>query len=993
MRRLTAIIATLMLLVLGTIPALASSQDLNVDAAGPFTKDGTYIVRLADAPVVAYDGGISGLAATRPAAGAKIDPTSTRVRSYADFLAARQSDTLADVGARDKKIYSFVYSLNGVAADLTAKQANELSRHDGVISVEADVLLHPDTNRTPTMLGLDAPNGLWNAVGGVGDAGENVVVGIIDTGIWPESPSFENKVRNDRRGRGPAQYRMLRDWWGKCQPGEQFSPLICDGKIVGAQWFNEGFGGDAGINAQFPDEYVSARDADGHGSHTASTAAGNYGVDASIDGQSLGKISGMAPRARIAVYKVCWGGDAGGCFSSDSVAAIDTAVRDGVDVINYSISGTSTNYLDAVEVAFLFAADAGVFVAASAGNSGPTAGTVAHPSPWLTTVAAGTKDDDYPGTVKLGNNATYQGKSRTLGVGPAPLVYAGSIPAAGWSAANAALCNIGSLNPSLAAGKIVLCDRGVIARTDKSLAVKGAGGVGMILANTSPSSVNADMHFVPTVHVDEVARAAIMAYIGSAVSPTATLTPGTPTIINTAPNVATFSSRGPNQAGGDLLKPDIMAPGEDIIAAVSPPGNHGRSFDFLSGTSMSSPHIAGLAALLIDAYPRWSPAMVRSALMTTATTQRKDGSPIVGGPFDYGAGHVVPNNAVNPGLVYDANFDDYMAFLCGTGQLVASFCPSIAIDPSDLNYPSISIGDLAGIQTVTRTVTNVGPTSTYTVSVNAPAGINVQVSPSTIALGRGQSATYSVTFTRTSAALNAYTFGSLTWSDGARNVRSPLVIRPVQLASPDEVTGSGTSGSQSFDVKFGYTGAYTARAHGLIAATTEDGNVLDDPANDINTALSTGVGITLHYVTVPAGTAYARFSLFDDFTDGDDDLDLYVFYQTGAQVGGSGNSGSNEQVNVKNPAAGTYIVVVHGWQTDGPDANYTLFNWLIPADPNATPNTLTVDSAPAAAAIGATGTVTVSWTGLNAATKYLGAVSHFDGTNVIDWTVVSVDTP
>ncbi|HMM43633.1 MAG TPA: S8 family peptidase, partial [Thermomicrobiales bacterium] len=882
MRRLIPFLVAIAIMLVGALPAVADGTLPEPVELGQFTKDGTYLIRFAEPPVVAYDGGINGLAATRPAAGQKINPTSARVQSYANFLAGRQTDALSRVGARDQKIYSYVYSLNGVAANLTAQQANELSHLDGVLSVEEDVLMHVDTNRTPTMLGLDAPNGLWNAVGGVGDAGENVIVGIIDTGIWPENPSFANQVRNDRTGRGPAQYRMLRNWWGKCQPGEQFSPLTCDGKIVGAQWFNSGFGGDAAVRAEFDDEYISARDSDGHGSHTASTAAGNYGVDAVIDGQNLGKISGMAPRARIAVYKVCWGGDAGGCYGSDSVAAIDTAVRDGVDVLNFSISGTGANYLDAVEVAFLFAADAGVFVAASAGNSGPAASTVAHPSPWLTTVAAGTKDDDYPGSVTLGNNATYQGKSRTLGVGPAPLVYAGNVAANGWTAADAALCYIGSLDPAAVAGKIVLCDRGVIARTDKSLAVKQAGGAGMILANTSPSSVNADMHFVPTVHVDEVARAAIMAYITAQGSgATAKLTPGTPTIVNTAPNVATFSSRGPNQAGGDLLKPDIMAPGEDILAAVSPTGNNGRNFDFLSGTSMSSPHIAGIGALMKDAHPTWSPAAIKSALMTTATTQRKDGSAIAGGPFDYGAGEVVPNNAVNPGLVYDANIDDYLGFICGAGQLSTAFCDSNGIpvlDPSDLNYPSISIGALAGIQTVTRTVTNVGPASTYSVSVNAPAGVNVQVNPSSMYLGRGQSATYTVTFTVTTAALNAYANGSLTWSDGARSVRSPLVVQPVALAAPAEISAAGTSGSASFAVGFGYTGAYEARAHGMFAATKAPGTVLDDPDNDITVGLGPGkVGITVHPVVLPAGTKYARFSLFDDYTDGDDDLDLYVF--------------------------------------------------------------------------------------------------------------------
>lgn len=993
-RKFIAILTTLALLIVAAAPVAMAAERAPVQD-GPFTRNGTYIVRLIEPPVVAYDGTIPGYQATRPAPGSRIDPNSSRVRGYAGFLAKRQSDTLSAVGASSSKVYSYVYSVNGFAANLTAAQANELKKKDGVVSVEEDRLLHLDTNRTPTMLGLDAANGLWNQLGGVKSAGENVIIGVIDSGIWPESKSFEDKTRNDRRGRGPSDYPMLRDWYGKCRPGEQFPPAMCNGKIIGAQWYNAGFGGDAAINKMFKSEYISARDADGHGTHTASTAGGNYGVSAIIDGQNLGTISGMAPRARIAVYKVCWGGDEGGCYGSDSVAAIDQAVADGVDVINFSISGTSDYYLDAVEVAFLFANDAGIFVAASAGNDGPDASTTNHPSPWLTTVAAGTKDDDYPGHVTLGNSAVYTGKSRTAGVGPAPLVYAGNVPAPGMSSDDAALCILGTLNPAAVAGKIVLCDRGVNARTDKSLEVKQAGGVGMILANTSPNSVNADMHWVPTIHVDDVARTAILAYINAGGSPTATITPDPSGLITDAPKVATFSSRGPSLAGGDILKPDIMAPGEDVLAAVSPTGDHGRNFDFLSGTSMASPHIAGIAALLTDAHPNWTPAMIQSAMMTTASQTMKNGNPIEGGAFDYGAGQVVPNSATDPGLVYNATFNDYYAFICGTGQLS---CPAgAAIDPSDLNYPSISIGQLAGIQTVTRTVTNVGPAGTYTVSVDAPAGIGVQVSPTTLSIGRNKSATYTVTFTHVSAPMDEWTAGSLTWSDGSHRVRSPLVVRPVLVAAPAEVSGAGTSGSTSFDMIFGYTGPYVPGAHGMFAATHTDDVVVDDPDNDITIGLGPDkVGINVHEFTVPAGTLAARFSLFDDFVGGNSDLDLYVFSDPSLSLASlvdySGNEASSEEVTLRNPDAGTYYVVVHGWETDGPSADYTLFSWMIPDDPTADDGSLQITSAPATVTVGQTGTVVVGWSGLDLNEKYLGAVSHNDGSGIHGFTLVSVDT-
>jgi hypothetical protein len=453
-----------------------------------------------------------------------------------------------------------------------------------------------------------------------------------------------------------------------------------------------------------------------------------------------------------------------------------------------------------------------------------------------------------------------------------------------------------------------------------------------------------------------------------------------------APDIASFSSRGPALAGtGDLLKPDIMAPGVDVLAAVSPIEG-GRNFDFLSGTSMSSPHVAGLGALLSDKHPAWSPAAQKSALMTTATTKRNNGTDIPGTPFGYGAGHVVPNKAADPGLVYDAGFDDWLAFLCGTGELTASYCPSIAKDPSDLNYPSIAIGALAGQQTVTRRVTNVGPAGTYAVSVSPAAGTTLSVSPSSLTLATGETATYTVTITRTTAALNAYAFGSLSWSDGTRSVRSPIVVRPVAISAPAEVSGTGTSGTASFDVSFGYDGTYSAGDHGLEAATTNAGTVADDPDNTFDPNDPTGTAT--FDIVVPAGTALARFSTFDDAVDGNDDLDLYV-YRNGSLVGSSGGGTSAESVSLVLPPAGTYRVFVHAWQSDGPDTNFTLFSWNVAADPTADDGSLTV-TAPPAAVVGVPGTVQASWSGLTAGTRYLGAVSHSGPSGLLALTVVSV---
>ena len=939
-----------------------------------------YIVRLAEPPVADYVGGVAGLAATKPVAGQKIDPNAINVKQYASYLLGKQSSALSTVGGQ--RIYNYKYAFNGFAADMSPAAAAKLRGLPGVLSVVKDEKRRLDTSTTPSFLGLRS--GLWQQLGGTDHAGEDIVVGIIDSGVWPENGSF-----TDRDTKGKRVYAQLPDsiFHGRCQPGEQWTARNCNRKLIAARYYNGGFGGPEGIRQQLPYEILSARDVDGHGSHTSSTAAGNANVTAKApNGDVLGVISGMAPRARIAMYKVCWGiAPDGGCFSSDSVAAIDQAVADGVDVLNFSISGTSTNFLDPVEVAFLFAADAGVFVAASAGNNGPGASTVAHPSPWLTTVAAGSHDRVYLADAITGDGTRYHGASLGLGVGSNPLVQSTAAGLPGANANEVRLCFLGTLDPAVVTGKIVLCDRGVNARVDKSEAVKQAGGVGMILANTSPNSLNADIHAVPTVHISRTDAALVKAYIAAnGAASTASLTAGVGSTGAPAPFVASFSSRGPLRASSDLLKPDIMGPGVDVLAAYSP-FNFGK-YNFLSGTSMSSPHLAGIGALMKQRHPTWSPMMIKSALMTTASQSLNVGGAIPGGAFDYGAGQVVPTAAADPGLVYDSGFFDWLGFLCGTGQFASSICGAVEIDPSDLNSASITVGELAGTQTVTRTVTNVGPAGTYNVSVNAPAGVDVAVNPPSLTLNVGDTASYDVTFDSTPAAsIGAFAEGSLSWSDGVRNVRSPLVVRPLALAVPAQVQSTG--GAVSIPVTFGYSGSFGATARGLAQAAEEAGNVLDDPANDINTALNTGVGITVHLVTIPAGTTQARFSLFNAFVDGNDDLDLYVFDSTGSQVGGSGNGGSDEEVNLVNPAAGDYFVVVHGWQTDGPDCNYTLFSYLV----DGTDAGNMAIAAPVTAALGTTANVDVSFLGLTPGKKYLGAVDYNDGTSVLDSTLVRVD--
>ena len=963
-------------------PTASQQHVVSVPVADAATPS-AYIVHMADLPVTAYGGGIKGLAATKPNKGQKIDPNSPAVVAYLAYLATQQNAALASVGG-GKKLYNYGIVFNGFAAVLTDDQAQKLALAKGVLAVSKDEMRQADTSSTPAFLEISKPGGLWEQSGGIKSAGDGIIIGVIDTGIWPESLSFTdrtgengNATKDDKLG-----FQQIPGWHGKCTPGEKFAASLCNQKLIGAQWFNQAFGGDAGVKATMPWEFNSARDFGGHGTHTSSTAGGNNGVPATGAAAVFGTISGMAPHARIAMYKALWevAPGQGNGYNSDLVAAIDQAVADGVDVINYSISGTSTNFRDPVEISFMYAAAAGIFVAESAGNSGPATATVAHPGPWTTTVAAGTHNRNGAGSVTLGNGVTYYGASVATAV-TAPLIDSTAAGLPGADPTQVALCygaaDGGSvLDSAKIAGKIVVCQRGVTARVNKSLAVKEAGGVGMVLFNSPDSSLNADFHFVPTVHVSFADGTAIKAYAATA-GATAAINQATIVYNLLAPTTASFSSRGPLLASGDLLKPDLMAPGQDILAAVAPPGNSGKNFDLYSGTSMSSPHVAGLAALLKKLHPDWSPMAIKSALMTSAydVLDGPNTNPLV--IFRQGAGHVKPNSAADPGLVFDSNMTDWIGFLCGT-QLPASYCTSRSIpviSPSNFNGASIAISALPGSQTVTRTVTNVGARGTYSFAFSG-AGISAIVSPATFTLNPGQTQTLQITIARTTAALNAYTGGQLTWTDGTHNVRIPVVARPVALAAPTQVSGS-------YNVTFGYTGPFTAAARGLVGASTHNGSVMTDPTGSFTPVISPSA--VSFDVVVPAGTTYARFALFDAAATPGSDLDLYV-YRGATLVGSSGGPTATEEVNLLSPTAATYTVWVHGFATSNP-STFTLYAWVLGA---ADAGNMTV-TAPTTATLGTTGAINLSFSGLTAGTKYLGSVAYGGAAGMPNPTIVRVD--
>ncbi|CDY18653.1 BnaA09g07420D [Brassica napus] len=659
--------------------------------------------------------------------------------------------SLRSVSESAEMIYTYNNAIHGFATRLTPEEADSLMTQPGVISVRQEQRYELHTTRTPLFLGLDVHNGgLFPET----STSSNLVVGVLDTGIWPESKSFSDE------GYGP----IPSTWKGECEAGTNFTASLCNRKLVGARFFAGGYEARVGpVNESM--ESRSPRDDDGHGTHTASTAAGSVVEGANLLGFANGTARGIAYRARVAAYKVCW---KTGCFSSDILAGIDKAIEDNVNILSISLS-----------------------------------------APWITTVGAGTLDRDFPALAILGNGKNYTGVSLFKGDDelPAkllPFIYAGnaSDDAIGY------LCFPGTLIPEKVKGKIVMCDTGGVAPAMIGEVVKSAGGLGMILANLAGrgEEVQAEAHFLPATAVGEKAGDIIRRYVLTDPNPTASIViQGTVVNVKPSPVLAAFSSRGPNPITPNILKPDLIAPGVNILAAwtgaLGPTGlasdTRRVEFNIISGTSMSCPHVSGLAALLKSVHPEWSPAAIRSALMTTAYNTYKDGNPIIdistgkpSTPFEHGAGHVSPTTAVNPGLIYDLTTVDYLDFLCAlkynSSQIGVVSRGNYTCDSSktysvaDLNYPSFAV-NVEGSDTYkyTRTVTSVGGAGSYSVKVTSETtAVKISIEPAVLNFREvNEKKSYSVTFTvDLSKPSGSNSFGSIEWSDGKHVVASPVAI-------------------------------------------------------------------------------------------------------------------------------------------------------------------------------------------------------------------------
>ncbi|KAM6598665.1 hypothetical protein CsatA_018274 [Cannabis sativa] len=657
---------------------------------------------------------------------------------------------------------SYQRSFNGFVARLTEKEAQQLAETEGVVSVFPSEKQQLHTTRSWDFIGF--PETVKRST-----TESDIIIGVLDTGISPKSPSFNDK------GFGPPPKK----WKGSCQVSANFS---CNNKVIGAKYYRS--------DGSIPEDDVkSPMDTDGHGTHTASTAAGGLVKDASFFGLASGTARGGVPSARVAAYKVCWND---GCTDADILAAFDDAIADGVDIISVSLSSGSSDYFkNVIAIGAFHAMRNGILTSVSAGNGGPELETIANFAPWTLSVAASTTDRDFFTKLQLGNNVSYKGFSiSTSDIKNLPIIYGGDAPAEGFEGSSSRFCRTGSLDKNKVMGKIVFCDD--LTSGGGPLLANAAGAVlsGREFGETSSPFP------LPTAYLTRKDGSQAYIYINSTRNPTGTISKSTQEINKMAPLVASFSSRGPSPINPNILKPDLTAPGSNILAGWPATASLSgfeldkrvSAFNIISGTSMSCPHASAAAAYVKSFHPTWSPAAVKSSLMTTANPLNADLNPDA--EFSYGAGQINPSKAAFPGLVYDVVEADYVNLLCGEGyttkllQIVTgnskSSCPANHGTSPDLNYPAFvtSASPAKSINKVfNRTVTNVGsPTSTYEAKAIAPPGFKVEVNPSVLCFtSLGEKQSYTVTVQGV-ADKKTVVSGSLIWDDGTYQVKSPIVV-------------------------------------------------------------------------------------------------------------------------------------------------------------------------------------------------------------------------
>lgn len=928
-------------------------------AAGQYT----YIVRLKDMALATYDGSIAGLAATNPRVAKKdlfaklanskmsaqqvrdelrLDTKSKEAVQYTNFLENKQQEFLTQatskLGKQANVVYKYKNAINGMALKLTQAEAAKLATLSGVAFIERERMEQMDTDTGPIHIGATK---VWEGEGPTAtNMGEGVIIGVIDSGVNSDHASFADV--------GGDGYDHTNPWGEGVYVGDCAGDFVsmCNDKLIGVRSY-------ASVTDNYDDVAVfgdnppakNGEDYGGHGSHTASTAGGNILKDvplvspengvAESDGVvnelfSFDQISGVAPHANIVAYQICSPGDRGdtysGCPGAAIIAALDDAVEDGVDVLNYSISGGGNPWRSSTELGFLAAQEAGIFSAVSAGNDGPNAYTTSKNAPWYTVVGASTHGRTVAFDKEIGNFtggdttlAALEGGSASGGI-TAEIVWAGDYTNSNDPDGDPAQC-LQPFPEGTFDGEIVVCDRGAIARVQKAINAEAGGAAGFVLGNIDggASSVSNDAYIIPGIHMNAENGNALRTWLASGSDHMATITAAEGELkIGQADDMADFSSRGPNSTAADIMTPSVTAPGVSIYAAYSDQqfghdvtGTAPADFNFLQGTSMSAPHTSGAGAVLKSAHPTWTPDNIRSALMLTASQDvRKEDGKTDADVFDMGSGSIRVDAATNTGLIMDETFANYM-----------KANPAVAGVPSSLNIPSMTNTKCIDTCTWTRTFTATKDAS-WTVTANTPStpaadpkdapipnNMALTVTPATFDIKAGETQTITVTADVSKANVNEWNFGDITLSAAdTPNARLPVLV---QVAG-DNLPAEASVVANRSDGSITYTGLKSKDLTGDITATTYEAQVIEERT----LAVPDG---SLDYFTITFDEVVPQ-AVFSTSSDEAPDADLRILDSTFTRIGSSGSASSNELVSLTNLPADTYYVVVDAYTASAPGA-------------------------------------------------------------------------
>ena len=855
----------------------------------------------------------------------RIDLQATATVKYRSFLKNQQKKFINSIdkylGTNLDVKQQTQLAFNGLVIEMTQAQASELAKNPSVKKITREILTYPQTDAGPRI--IKAPS-IWDGTAtGIKSKGEGMIIGIIDTGINSDNPSFSSV--------GGDGYKHKNPWGSGNYAGDCKTnyPQLCNDKLIGVYSWPV-------LTSQYLDHDVTVapngEDHNGHGSHTAGTAGGNIlndqeieNVDGGGSGVKLKQISGVAPHANIISYQVCLPGENDainfrGCFPSLTILAIEHAIEDGVDVLNYSIGGRSQDpWQDPDSIAFLAARRAGIQVATSAGNSGPEPETIGSPAdaPWITSVAAYTHDRTFSSksitditTGEADKLPNLTGEAMTGGVSGS-VVYAGDYPNDNDPDGDAAQCLKPYPAQTFPPNTIVVCDRGQIARVDKGKNVKHGGAAGLILTNIDggAESVVADAHVLPAIQIDAKQGNILKEWLNNGNEEhTVKISASIPITNDKQARIAAdFTSRGPNPSVPNVLSPSIAAPGVQIYApyadsqsAYFKSNPDPRDFAFLSGTSMASPHIAGALALLKSIHPSWTPAEIQSAIMLTANENtRKENGETHSDPFDDGSGFANIENAAKTGIVLDESYSNY---------LLAD--PSFGGDPSELNLPSLANESCASSCSWKRTVTATKAGSWVTQSNTNTDAIGISISPHSFTLAKGESKQLTITANMNDKS-RQWQFGdvSLHSGNGSPNVHLPLAVKYSQTGFPNAIniragrnrgviTFNGFNVNNSNDFSVGVYDKYSPLIDEPIELQVPDGKSV---TQEFDLAENGNVRFTLDSTTAP-------------------DLDLRILDSEQNLIGQSASSSSHEVANFNNLPAGKYYIVVDSYQASAPGA-------------------------------------------------------------------------